>query len=169
MTDRNDFGQTPFLEACWHGQVETAEEILAESADVLKDRDTKRDQTALHIVCVRLMENFYELSHMRYWRLLKFLLSNGVDINAQDKFGCTALHYLFLSKVRTEFLLNEIELIINKKPNLLLENNQKRSIARDFPLFQKYFTYCDKLGGYKRIVSTPTNEHDQKITILKKK
>lgn len=165
---RNAFGQTPFLEACWSGNVAKVEKMLAENARVVDERDTVRNQTALHIVCHRLIKNFSNLSHWRYWKLWTLLLQKSdIDVDAQDSQQWTALHYLLCNQLRTDWLLNEIDVLLARKPSVTLQDNQGRTVEDSFPLFSKHFAFCNAQQRFVLRSSLPPTPPERK-TILKK-
>jgi ankyrin repeat protein len=150
--ERNEYGQTLFLAACWYGNVEIAMQMAADDPDVVDDVDTIRKQTALHIVCVQIVKNFSESTHLRYWRLLKWLLTTNIDVDAQDTRQWTALHYLLSNRLHTDWLAFEIEFLLERRPNLALKDDQGRapSSPTDFPFFHKFFEYDEEKKQFVR-------------------
>jgi ankyrin repeat protein len=142
--ERNEHGQTPFLATCWHGNVEQAIELYAKNPAVVKDVVLVRNMTALHIVCHQIVKHFCEAAHIRYYRLLKYLLfCTKVDIDAQDWKGRTALHCLLQNSLPTDWLAVELDLLLQRKPNMTIkdENGKQPCSAADFYFFHKF--YCE--------------------------
>lgn len=160
MTKRE---QTEFITLCWQGNVDEVQKILDENSAALQDRDGS--QTALHIVCRQLVHNFCEPSHFRYWRLLKVLLRSGIDVNAQDENGNTALQYLFASKLPHEWLLYEIELLLAAKASIESANKQGYSLAQN-TFLHRNFTFDEKKQCFR--LTKSMEKIEKKVTILKR-
>ena len=125
--------------------------LFEENAHVVEEVDSQRGMTALHIVCQQIVRNFAETTHHRYWRLLKFLLqSTKINVDAQDSKKWTALHHLLTNRLHTDWLEGEIDLLLQRRPDLSLPDNWGRCAvsAKDFPFFHKFFTYDDEQKRY---------------------
>jgi Ankyrin repeats (many copies) len=69
------------FEACRDGDLERVEEMVMKDLSVVNARDKDR-WTPLHVVCV-----YGQLE------IAKFLVSKGADMNANEEFGRTPLHF----------------------------------------------------------------------------
>ena len=81
LDKKNNLGQTPLIVAVNHSQLEVAELLLANGADV-NARDGNK-QTPLILA----------LSVYNHDKMVRLLLTKGADVNLEDKWNMTALAY----------------------------------------------------------------------------
>ena len=115
----DSFGMTPLMHASEEFNIEAVEVLLNRGANPHK---SDNDGTTPLMFASRAPDDFYENFYIdgSYQKIFKLLFEKGVDINAKDNNGDTALHYAcrYLSRKR-----EIIEILINNGADVNIVNN----------------------------------------------
>ncbi|KAM6951805.1 ankyrin repeat domain-containing protein 22 [Aplochiton taeniatus] len=132
------YGDTPVISACRRGSAKVVQYLLDNKADVMITNKKKR--TSLHYVAKRTFSFLDYLmiailmpvlligylimveKQKQNVSLMKLVLSSGVDVNATDYKGNTALHYVCERKSH-----RVIPLLLEKNADVYLKNNREET------------------------------------------
>ena len=96
------YGPEDIISAVENGNLPLTKKILQENVNLLHARAEEDKQSLLHIAIER--------NHVK---VIKFLLKNGIDVNAKDDFGWSALHLAVYFKN-----LNIVKLLVTNKADV---------------------------------------------------
>lgn len=118
INEKASDGSTPFMMVIEHMRYRRLDRLITIFCDLganINDSNAKL-MTPLHMACNR------KMFHALY--VVKLLINNGADVNAQDKYGFTPLMYAIRHSLMG---INIIGLILDKQPNLELQDKYGRT------------------------------------------
>uniref|UniRef100_A0A8B9HAY3 Ankyrin repeat domain 22 n=1 Tax=Astyanax mexicanus TaxID=7994 RepID=A0A8B9HAY3_ASTMX len=127
------FGDTAIIAACRSGSIRVAKFLLSKNADV--SIRNKKERTCLHYIAKKrfsfldylmiiilmpiLLIGYFVMmeKQKKHVSLMRLILSSGVEVDAVDNKGNTALHYACLSKSH-----KIIPLLLEKNADISIKN-----------------------------------------------